>query len=125
MNLVFRSSCKEEFCENGIFRKSCTLTLSIESVVEILQKNTSEVSPPASLLKNELLHNDFLIILISFQNSCFFRTPLSNLLCLLICTFVEILIFLYFQDFLFSSLKDITLNFLNKLVLSLVFSLPV
>ena len=60
-----RSCCREEFCKKGVFGNSCPLTLTAETVASCLQVN-------------ELHHSQIQGILISFQNSWFFRTPLSK-----------------------------------------------
>ena len=51
--------------------------MTAATVVKILEKYLWSI-PPATLLKNELLHSYFSKILINFKKKCFFRTSLSN-----------------------------------------------
>ena len=87
--------------EKGVLRNSCSLITQIsETFVNIVEKIPVNKSPCLQP-KNELFHSYFSRILISFENSRFFRTLVTVYLCLLVFTFIEILIFYYFQRFLF------------------------
>ena len=73
----------------GVLRNSCSLiTQTSDTFVKIVEKIPANKSPCLQL-KNELFHGYFSRILISFQNSCFFRTRLSN------CVFIFISFYFY------------------------------
>ena len=75
--------------EKGVLRNSCSLiTQTSETFVKIIEKIPVNKSPCLQL-KNELFHSYFSRILISFENSRFFRTRLSN------CVFMFISFYFY------------------------------
>ena len=75
--------------EKSVLRNSCSLiTQTSEAFVKIVEKIPVNGSPCLQL-KNELFNSYFSRILISFQNSRFFRTRLSN------CVFMFISFYFY------------------------------
>ena len=78
--------------EKVVLRKSCSLiSQTSEIFVKIVEKITVNKSPCRLQLKNKLFHSYFSRILISFQNSRFFRTRLSNCVFIL-CVYIYIYI---------------------------------
>ena len=84
------------------------MTQTSETFVKIVEKLPVNKSPCLQL-KNELFHSYFSSILISFENSCFFRTRLSNCVFMFISFYFywDIDFLLYFQRFLFFHWQDI------------------
>ena len=75
--------------EKGVLKNGCSLiTQTSETFVKIVEKLPVNKSPCLQL-KNELFHSYYSSILISFENSCFFRTHLSN------CVFMFISFYFY------------------------------
>ena len=120
---VFRSSFWEEFWKKCVHRNSCAFTLKL---CENSWKKKCEVSLPATLLQKM---NFFTVI---FHGSWpVFKTADNSInllvivyLCLWTFTFVEIIIFFYFQVFLVFSLKR-HIGFFEDTLFILVFRLPV
>ena len=96
------SSIQEQL-QRGVMEEKVFLEIAVlklwqpKLLSNSLKKNTCEVSLPAILLKGELFHSYFWSILISFQNSCFLEHLRIDVYEF---TFLKILIFFFFQDFL-------------------------